>query len=209
MSSLMKRDGAHVGEHVGFQICDMGNGVEQRSPLYEVDGFDGRYHMTGFLDERSGGFIHHIHRAKASNLTVRYDKVHRRQISYDNVRWFVALKFSPHVPISNYQSNSGVPNRNMNGLDFTMCSFGGSTSGWSVDAAANRQTAWDQFNYQVPPNNDGGLTSTANSVEVDLYNEAATVIGSVQIVGYSGSTAVNPPSCASPSATLNEDCIIA
>ena len=42
MSSIMKRDGVAAGEHVGFQTRDMGNGVLQRSPLFEIDGIDGK-----------------------------------------------------------------------------------------------------------------------------------------------------------------------
>ena len=93
MSNIMKRDrgdGYDIGEHVGFQARDMGNGVVQRSPLYEVDfGIGGKYHITAFLDERSGTFTHHLHRAEESELDARYDSLGKRQISYDDVRWLV------------------------------------------------------------------------------------------------------------------------
>ena len=100
-------------------------------------------------------------------------------------------------------------NRNTNGLDWSVCAFGGSTSGWSADAASNWQTAYDQFTCQYPENSDNGLASSVTNVEIDLYNETPTVIGSIQIVAYSGTSPVTPPSCANPTATLNEDCIIA
>lgn len=103
VSNMMKRDGIAAGEHVGFQTRDMGNGVEQRSPLFEVDGIDGKYHMTAFLDKRSGTFVHHMHRAEESNLTARYDKFHRRQISYDDVRWYVSINSIP-LPFENYKA---------------------------------------------------------------------------------------------------------
>jgi len=57
----------------------------------------GKYHMAAFFDERSGDFIHHIHRAEESNLTVSFDKFNKRQISYDDVRWFVT--FNSSVPV--------------------------------------------------------------------------------------------------------------
>lgn len=75
--------------------------------------------------------------------------------------------------------------------------------------AGNWQTAFDQFTCQVPESNDGGLTSTTTNLEIDLYHEAATVIGSVQIVAYSGTSPLTPPSCSNPTGLLNEDCIIA
>lgn len=91
MSDIMKRDGFEAGTHVGFQQRDMGNGDIQRSPLYEVDfGKGGLYHVTAFLDQRSGQFIHHMHRAADSSLEARYDNLNRRQVSYDDVRWCVS-----------------------------------------------------------------------------------------------------------------------
>jgi len=42
MSGIIKRDGIAAGEHIGFQTRNMGNGIEQRSPLFEIDEIDGK-----------------------------------------------------------------------------------------------------------------------------------------------------------------------
>jgi len=42
LSGIMRRDGIDAGEHVAFQTRDMGNGIQQRSPLFEIDGIDGK-----------------------------------------------------------------------------------------------------------------------------------------------------------------------
>ncbi|KAK0123973.1 hypothetical protein ONS95_008961 [Cadophora gregata] len=190
MSGIMKRDrgdGIVVGEHVGFQGRDMGNGVQQRSPLYEMDfGVGGMYHMAAFFDERSNKFVHHLHRAEESGLKVRHDGLGRRQISYDDVRW------------------------NTNGLDFDYCIFQGATSGFSAAPTDLWQTAFDQFKCQVPEGSTS-LESDATNVNVNLFNEAATLVGSITIVGYSGTdtSSGSPPTCANPTSNLNEDCVVA
>lgn len=94
---MMKRDdGSLHGRHIAYQTRNI-DGVEQRSPLYEMDfGPGGKYHVTAFLDERSGTWIHHMHRAEESPLEARFnvDRLGRRQVSYDDVRWFVSSAIS-------------------------------------------------------------------------------------------------------------------
>lgn len=89
-----------------------------------------------------------------------------------------------------------------------MCTFGGSLSGMSSEPFTNWQTAYDQLTYLLP---DTMITTTATNLEVDLYNEALTVVAAIQIVGYSGSDpgSSTPPSCANPSGNLNQDCLVA
>ena len=45
----MKRGHNAAGKHVGFQTRDMDNGMEQRSPLFEVNGIDGKVRTRGFM----------------------------------------------------------------------------------------------------------------------------------------------------------------
>lgn len=103
------------------------------------------------------------------------------------------------------ESDSTFANRNSGGLDWSVCMFGGSASGWEAEPSANWQTAYDQLSCALFGSN---IATTATNLAIDLYNSASTVVASVQIVGYSGSDLVPPPDCSNPTGRLNEDCII-
>lgn len=72
----MKRDGTHEIEHVGFDTRHGGDGIEQRSPVYEVELAPGaKHHISAFFDERSGSFVH---RVRGSRDDIRDDSLGKR-----------------------------------------------------------------------------------------------------------------------------------